>query len=80
MTKWLCEGCGGIVRFDDGEPMECFAQGVIAGLLLAHHRKRCQGHHYEEGHVGGPSLEEGILGAVAGKSWVDIEAGAKVPP
>src|SRR5690349_3076302 len=78
-AKWLCEGCKGIIRFNEDKPMNCFAQGVMAGLLLANHRKKCQGNHYENGHTGGPSLEEAFLGALVGKSWRAIRQQAEAP-
>jgi hypothetical protein len=76
-AKWLCEGCNGVIRFNEDTPMNCFAQGVLAGLLLANHRKKCQGDHYENGHTGGPSLEAAFLGALEGKSWRAITQQAK---
>jgi hypothetical protein len=73
-AKWFCGDCKSIIRFNEDEPMTCFAQGMIAGLLLVYHRKSCRGDHYENGKTGGPSLEQAFLGAVEGKTWPAIEA------
>jgi len=68
-VQWACDGCKSVIRFHEGKPMNCFAQGAMAGLLLAHHRSKCQGNHYENGNTSVPSLERSFLAAVEGKSW-----------
>jgi hypothetical protein len=74
---WLCDGCRSTLRFSGaGGPMDCFAEGVLAGLLLANHRKNCQGSHFEEGGAHAVSLEDALVGAMEGKSWDDLVAEA----
>lgn len=76
-AKWECEGCKSVVRFNEDKPMNCFAQGLMYGLVLAKHATDgCRGKHYENGHDG-VSLEAAFLGAVEGKSYRTVrkEAG-----
>lgn len=79
-VQWECDGCKSIIRFCEDEPMDCFSQGVLAGLLLVNHRKKCQGNHFENGVAGGVSLEIALLGAVEGKSWDEIQQEAEKRP
>lgn len=73
-VEWACDGCKSVIRFADNEtPWNSFAQGVIVGLLLTNHRKKCQGNHYENGNTAVPSFEVALLGAVEGKTWKAIQ-------
>lgn len=74
---WLCEGCKSKVWFVHDDPLNCFAQGMMMGVMLAHHRSKCPGSHYENGTTGGPSIEEAFLGAVENKSWATIKKQAR---
>lgn len=75
--EWACDGCKSVVRFIEEPAWNSFAQGVLVGLLLANHRKKCQGNHYENGNTSVPSFEVALLGAVEGKTWRSVKASAK---
>lgn len=71
--EWACDGCKSVIRFNEDEPWTSFAQGVLVGVTLVHHRSKCRGNHFENGNTSVPSFEVALLGAVQNKSWKAIQ-------